>query len=104
MEGVLRTLGGMGWWTEMGPNGSNEVRIRDGVGGVQIERLWWQSRVEPGSQLRWSHLCISPHSPFSILGPLMFSSPLSAQAGSQICWWQRRVEAVGLGLAQVTHW
>lgn len=60
--------------------------------------------VEPGGQLRWSHPFISPHSPFSILGPLMFSSPLSAQAGSQICWWQRRVEAVGLGLAQVTHW
>lgn len=72
----MRTPGGMGWWIEMGPNGSNEVRIRDGVGGSRYRGSGGSLGVEPGGQLRWCHPCLSPHSPFSILGPLMFSSPL----------------------------
>lgn len=27
----------MGWWVEMGPEGSNEVRIRNRVRGAEIE-------------------------------------------------------------------
>lgn len=38
--GGLRTLGGeMEWWVEIGPEGNNEVRIRNRVGGAEIEAV-----------------------------------------------------------------
>lgn len=63
--GGLRTLGGeMEWWVEIGPEGNNEVRIRNRVRGAEIEAvvsgmysslggIWRPAQME--SSLPFSH-------------------------------------------------
>lgn len=80
---VENSWGGMGWWIEMGSEGSN-----DGVGGIETEALVagihqsWGGIGRPAqvaSSLSFSDL------PSPCQGPIMVSSPLPAQAGSQMC-------------------
>lgn len=77
--------------------------MRAGLGmeirrGAETEAL--VVRIQQSWGGTWRPAQMVPPLPFSIIGPLLFSSPLSSQLGSHMCWGQgRREQAPGLGLA-----